>query len=108
MRLTLNKTVLLCVIMQKIINVLALTSFAVSAAVISSATYMYLNKDILLEDARQKITEAATEAITEALPGMLDGAMPSIPNVTGGAIPPAPSKGTGLPKATGPAIPMLP
>jgi len=99
-RLSLNKTVLLCIIMQKIINVLAIASFAVSAAVIGSGTYLYLNKDILLEDARQKITEAATEAITDALPGMMDAAMPELPDATGGAI--------GMPAATGSAIPMLP
>ena len=86
--------------MQKIINVLAITSFAVSAAVISSGTYIYLNKDNLLEDAKQKITEAATEAITEALPGMLDGAIPELPSATSGVMP--------LPSTTGPAIPMLP
>ncbi len=95
--------------MQKIINVLAITSFAVSAAIIGSGTYIYLNKDNLLEDARQKITEAATEAITEALPGMLDGAIPELPSATGGAIGmPAATGGAAIPSTTGPAIPMLP
>ena len=36
---------------------------------------------------------AATEAIAGALPGMLDAAMPEMPEVTGGAIP----GGGGLP-----------
>ena len=90
--------------MQKIINVLAIASFAVSAAVIGSGTYLYLNKEILLEDARQKITEAATEAITEALPSMLDGAIPELPSATGGVV----GGGMPLPSTTGPAIPMLP
>ena len=35
---------------------------------------------------------AATEAIAGALPGMLDAAMPEMPEVTGGAVP-----GGGLP-----------
>ena len=81
--------------MQKLINVLALSSFVVSAAVVGGGTYVYLNKDAMVESAKEKITKAATEAIAGALPGMLDAAMPELPEVTGGAIP---SGGGGLPK----------
>ena len=73
--------------MQKIINVLALSSFVVSAAVVGGGTWLYLNKDVMLEEAREKIATAATEAIAGALPGMLDAAMPEIPKATGGVIP---------------------
>ena len=81
--------------MQKIVNVLALSSFVVSAAVVSGGLYVYLNKDAMIESAKEKITKAATEAIAGALPGMLDAAMPELPEVTGGAMP---SGGGGLPK----------
>ena len=81
--------------MQKVINVLALSSFVVSAAVVSGGVYVYLNKDAMVESAKEKITKAATEAIAGALPGMLDAAMPELPEVTGGAMP---SGGGGLPK----------
>ena len=81
--------------MQKVINVLALSSFVVSAAVVGGGVYVYLNKDAMVESAKEKITKAATEAIAGALPGMLDAAMPELPEVTGGAIP---SGGGGLPK----------
>ena len=81
--------------MQKIVNVLALSSFVVSAAVVGSGIYVYLNKDAMVESAKEKITKAATEAIAGALPGMLDAAMPELPEVTGGAMP---SGGGGLPK----------
>ena len=70
--------------MQKLINVLALSSFVVSAAVVSGGVYVYLNKDAMIEDAKEKITNAATEAIAGALPGMLDAAMPELPGATGG------------------------
>ena len=73
--------------MQKIINVLALSSFIVSGAVVGSGAYVYLNKDAIIENAKEKITNAATEAIAGALPGMLDAAMPELPGATGGAIP---------------------
>ena len=81
--------------MQKIVNVLALSSFVVSVAVVSGGVYVYLNKDAMIESAKGKITKAATEAIAGALPGMLDAAMPELPEVTGGAMP---SGGGGLPK----------
>ena len=73
--------------MQKIINVLALSSFVVSAAVVGGGTWLYLNKDVMLEEAIEKIATAATEAIAGALPGMLDAAMPDMPKATGGVIP---------------------
>ena len=73
--------------MQKVINVLALSSFVVSAAVVGGGTWLYLNKDVMLEEAREKIATAATEAIAGALPGMLDAAMPEMPKSTGGVIP---------------------
>ena len=73
--------------MQKIINVLALSSFVVSAAVVGGGTWLYLNKDVMLEEAREKIATAATEAIAGALPGMLDAAMPELPKATGGVVP---------------------
>ena len=85
--------------MQKLINVLAVTSFLVSAAVVGGGTWLYVNKDTLIENANKKVTAAATESITGALPGLLDAAMPKMPEVTGGAIPTSGShvKHTGSP-----------
>tara|TARA_B100000073_G_C23313690_1_gene403826 strand:- start:1 stop:267 length:267 start_codon:yes stop_codon:yes gene_type:complete len=83
--------------MQKVINVLALSSFIVSGAVVAGGAYVYLNKDAIIENAKEKITSAATEAIAGALPGMLDAAMPELPNVTGGAVPVGEGKGGSVP-----------
>ena len=83
--------------MQKLINVLSLASFVVSAAVVGSGVYVYLNKDAMIENAKEKITNAATEAIAGALPGMLDAAMPELPGATGGAIPMGEDKGGSVP-----------
>ena len=80
--------------MQKVINVLALASFIVSGTIVAGGAYVYLNKDAMIENAKDKIANAATEAIAGALPGMLDAAMPELPEVTGGAMP----SGGGLPK----------
>ena len=77
--------------MQKVINVLALASFAVSTTIVGGGAYVYLNKDSIIENAKGRITEAVTEAamgaVGEALPGMLGGAMPEMPSATGGVIP---------------------
>jgi phage tail protein X len=76
---------------QKIINGLALASFAVSAAVVGGGVYVYLNKDAMIENAKRGVTKAATEAITGALPGLIDAAMPELPTATGGALPASPA-----------------
>ena len=45
--------------MQKIINVLALASAAVSVAVVGSGLYVYVNKDAIIES----VTEKALDSI---------------------------------------------
>ena len=40
--------------MQKVINVLAVSSFLVSAAIVGGAGYLYVNKDSLIEQAREE------------------------------------------------------
>ena len=83
--------------MQKLINVLALSSFVVSAAVVGGGAYVYLNKDAMIENAKEKIMSAATEAIAGALPGMMDSALPELPGATGGAIPMGEGMGGAVP-----------
>ena len=76
--------------MQKLINVLAVLSFLGTASIVGAGAYVYLNKDALIESAKEEATKAATDAVMRVIPGMLDAAMPEIPEVpsaTGGAIP---------------------
>jgi len=76
--------------MQKLINTIALLSGLVSLSVIGGGTYLYVNKDAMIEDIRKQATEQVTKAITEALPGIIDSALPEMPEVpdkTGGVIP---------------------
>ena len=72
--------------MQKLINGIALLSGLVSLSVLGGGAYLYVQKDTLIEGVREKATAAITEAITEALPGMLDAAMPGVPEMTGPAM----------------------
>ena len=76
--------------MQKIINVIALASGLVPLSVVAGAGYLYVNKDTLVENARERVTTAVTEAVSGALPGLIDAAMPELPTTTGPAIPTLP------------------
>ena len=85
--------------MQKIINVLALGSFAVSAAVVGAAGYVYVNQDAIVEAIQEQATGMITDAVGGAvgdLPNLLGGDV-----MTGGAESPLPpaigSPGTVLP-----------
>ena len=73
--------------MQKAINTITLLSGLVSLSVLGGGAYLYVQKDTLIEGAREKATVAITEAITEALPGMVDAAIPGVPEMTGPSIP---------------------
>ena len=73
--------------MQKVINVIALLSGLTSLAVIGGGVYLYKNADVMIEEARENVANAAVEAISEALPGLIDAAMPDIPEVTGPEVP---------------------
>ena len=83
--------------MQKVINALAVLSFAGIAGIVGGGSYVYLNKDSIIENVKGQVTAAATEAIAGALPGMLDAAMPELPGATGGAIPMGEGKGGAVP-----------
>jgi len=69
--------------MQKVINVIALLSGLTSLAVIGGGVYLYKNADVMIEDVRKNVANAAVEAVSGALPGLIDAAMPDIPEVTG-------------------------
>ncbi len=66
--------------MQKLINVLALSSFLVSAAVVGSGVYLFTNKDALIEKAKNQVMESISDVLPGALTGGLGGAL--VPNPT--------------------------
>ena len=69
--------------MQKIINVLALASAAVSVAVVGTGAYVYVNKDAIIES----VTEKALDAI--GIGGMGGGIGGDLPVGTPDLAPPA-------------------
>ena len=54
--------------MQKLINVLAIASFAVSGSVVGGGVYLYLNRASIIDGVKSKVMESV---------------MPSVPGVSG-------------------------
>ena len=70
-------------------------SFAVSAGVVAGGTYVYLNRDALAEQAKERVTEAVTSAIEDSLGPLGGGLTPEVnsdvPSLQGDTI--APTEG---------------
>ena len=49
--------------MQKLINVLALASFAVSGAVVGSGLYVYLNRASIIDGVKSQVMDAVTGSL---------------------------------------------
>ncbi len=86
--------------MQKLINVLALTSFAVSGCVVGAGSWVYVNRYKLVND----VKNIAADEIMDMVPDLMSGALkpPSVP-----AVPGAPSA-VGGSSGSPVAIPTLP
>jgi hypothetical protein len=69
--------------MQKLVNAVALLSGLVSLSVVAGGAYLYLNKDAIIESAKEQAIKQVTETVAGALPGMIQGAMPKMPSATG-------------------------
>lgn len=72
--------------MQKVINVLGLVGFVLSAGLTTGVAVVYFNRDGITSNIKERITTATVEAITEALPMILDQEIPELPGETGPAI----------------------
>ena len=87
--------------MQKIINVLALASFAVSGAVVGSGVYVYLNRASIIDGVKSQVMEAVTGSLG-GLGGLGGDSLPIgtpdlAPSSDSAAVPSVPSGGLGVP-----------
>jgi|TARA_Y100000389_G_C17330054_1_gene447575 hypothetical protein len=79
--------------MQKLVNGIALLSGLVSLSIVSAGAYLYVNKDAMIQQAKEQAIDQITQSISEALPGIINEALPEmpeipeVPNKTGGVIP---------------------
>tara|TARA_B100000287_G_scaffold222931_1_gene210296 strand:+ start:884 stop:1144 length:261 start_codon:yes stop_codon:yes gene_type:complete len=82
---------------QKIINVFALASATVSVAVVGVGGYVYLNREAILEDVKEKAIEAVMGSMGGGLGGGSLGAPDLAPPTNPQASAPVPSGGLGVP-----------
>ena len=89
--------------MQKLINVLALASTAVSVAVVGSGLYVYVNRDSIIDGVKSQVMEAVTGSLGGLGGAGLGGSLPTgandlaTPPADAAAVPQAPSGGFGVP-----------
>ena len=86
--------------MQKLINVLAVASAAVSVAVVGSGLYVYVNRDSIIDGIKSQAIEAITGSI--GLPSGLGGGS-SLPIGTPDLVPSNPMAGENA-AAGGPTV----
>ena len=79
--------------MQKIVNVLALASTAVSIAVVGTGAYVYVNKDAIIES----VTEKALGSLGGGLGGDLPIGAPDLAPAVPADAASVPSGGLGVP-----------
>jgi len=89
--------------MQKLINVLALASTAVSIAVVGTVGYVYVNREAIIEDVKEKAMEAVLGGAggLGALGGAAGGLGSDLPIGT-------PDLAPTTPQASAPAAPTAP
>ena len=83
--------------MQKIINVLAVASAAVSVAVVGLGGYVYLNREAIIEDVKEKALGGLGGSLGGGLGGDLPIGAPDLASPTPQASAPVPSAGLGVP-----------
>ena len=81
---------------QKVINVLAVASFAVSGAIAVSGVYVYVNRDSIIDGVKSQVLEAVTGSLGSDLGGA--GLAPELPTGANdlGGTPQAAGPDTGL------------
>ena len=81
--------------MQKIVNVVALASGVISAAVIASGVFVYVNRDSIVDSIKSQAIEAVTGSLGGGLGGDLPIGTPDLAPPAGQAA--VPSGGLGVP-----------
>ena len=82
---------------QKIVNVIAIASGAVSAAVIASGLFVYVNRDSIIDSIKSQAIEAVTGSLGGGLGGDLPIGTPDLVPSTPQASAPIPSDRLGVP-----------
>ena len=84
--------------MQKIVNVLAIASGVVAAAVVASGVFVYVNRDSIIDSIKSQAIEAVTGSLGGGLGGSLPIGAPDLAPSDDSAGLPIPSGGLGVPQ----------
>ena len=82
---------------QKIINVLAVASGVVSATVVASGVFVYVNRDSIVDSIKSQAIEAVTGSLGGGLGGSLPIGAPDLAPAAPDAATAVPSGGLGVP-----------
>ena len=83
--------------MQKVINVLAVASGIVSAAVVAGGVFVYVNRDSIVDSIKSQAIEAVSGSLGGGLGGDLPVGTPDLAAPSDSANAPVPSAGLGVP-----------
>ena len=82
---------------QKVVNVLAVASAAVSAAVVIGGVSVYVNRDSIVDSIKSQAIEAVSGSLGGGLGGDLPVGTPDLAAPDNSATAPVPSAGLGVP-----------
>ncbi len=67
--------------MQKILSLMSIFSFVTSVGVVGTAGYVYVNKDKIQANIKERVTKGVQDAIVKQMD------VPALPKATGGVVP---------------------
>ena len=67
--------------MQKILSLMSIFSFVTSVGVVGTAGYVYVNKDKIQANIKERVTKGVQDAFVKQMDA------PALPKVTGGVVP---------------------
>jgi len=83
--------------MQKIVNLIAITSGAISVALVASGLYVYVNRDSIVDSIKSQAIEAVTGSLGGGLGGDLPIGTPDLAPAAPADAAAVPSAGLGVP-----------
>ena len=83
--------------MQKIINAVAIISGTISLTLVGSGIFLYVNRDSLIDSAKEKIMTEVGALAGDAVKDMIPST-PSLPSMTGPVAPRSIRSGLGVPQ----------
>ena len=73
--------------MQKLFNVMSVTSFVMSAGMVAGSVLLYTRIPSLTKYYMSELTLEMTKIVSNMLPSKIDDVMPELPTTTGPAVP---------------------